>query len=224
CSWPCGSPFLASSSSGFSCLNPRGWPTAGGSSRPTSTRGLSGTRFSPPRRKRAGPGQGRPRGDSACGPRPLGRRAGTGSGGRRTPSRKGMQNMRQAWLVVLLALALLAAPAAAQDVPTIKVGAIVTYTGPTSDVGAHYGDGVRDYFRWLAEEHGGIVETGFGPARVELVWTDDQYNPQVTLTALRRFISEENIIGVITWGTGSNLAIMDELNRAQVPALSASRS
>lgn len=126
------------------------------------------------------------------------------------------------WLVVLLVVLAVAGSTAAQDVPTVKVGAIVTYTGPTSESGLHYGDGIRDYFRWLQDEHDGIVETGFGPARVELVWTDDQYNPQTTLTALRRFISEDDIIGVITWGTGSNLAILDEVNRAQVPTLSAS--
>lgn len=130
--------------------------------------------------------------------------------------------MRKASLLVLVFAVLLAAPVLAQDVPTIKLGAIITYTGPTSDVGAHYGDGIRDYFRWLQDEHGGIVDTNFGRVRVELVWTDDQYNPQTALTALRRFVSEDNIIGVITWGTGANLALMDELNRVQVPALSAS--
>lgn len=140
----------------------------------------------------------------------------------RKPVERGWKQMRRAWLVVLMVVAVLAAPALAQETPTIKVGAIITYTGPTSDVGSHYGDGIRDYFRWLAEEHGGIVETAFGPVRVELVWTDDQYNPQVALTALRRFVSEENIVGVITWGTGANLALMDELNRSEVPALSAS--
>lgn len=126
------------------------------------------------------------------------------------------------WLFGLLVVLLAAGGVAAQDIPTVKIGAIVTYTGPTSDVGVHYGDGIRDYFRWLQEEHDGIIETGFGPARVELVWTDDQYNPQTTLTAFRRFVSEDGIIGVITWGTGSNLAILDEVNRAQVPTLSAS--
>jgi len=130
--------------------------------------------------------------------------------------------MRTASLLALVIVALISAPVWAQDVPTVKIGAIVTYTGPTSDVGAHYGDGIRDYFRWLADEHGGIVDTNFGRVRVELVWTDDQYNPQTALTALRRFVSEDNIIGVITWGTGANLALMDELNRVQVPALSAS--
>jgi len=130
--------------------------------------------------------------------------------------------MRTASLLALVIVALIAAPVWAQDVPTVKIGAIVTYTGPTSDVGAHYGDGIRDYFRWLADEHGGIVDTNFGRVRVELVWTDDQYNPQTALTALRRFVSEDNIIGAITWGTGANLALMDELNRVQVPALSAS--
>src|SRR5690606_33325664 len=97
-----------------------------------------------------------------------------------------------------------------------------SYTAATSDVRAHYGDGFRGYFRWLAEEPAGIVETGFRPAPVEQVWTDNQNKHQGTLTALHRFFCEKNIIGVITWGTGSNLAIMDELNRAQVPALSAS--
>src|SRR5690606_35523986 len=135
---------------------------------------------------------------------------------------KGDVQMRTASLLALVIVALISAPVWAQDVPTVKIGAIVTYTGPTSDVGAHYGDGIRDYFRWLADEHGGIVDTNFGRVRVELVWTDDQYNPQTALTALRRFVSEDNIIGAITWGTGANLALMDELNRVQVPALSAS--
>ncbi len=126
-----------------------------------------------------------------------------------------------AGILAAVAWAALASFALAQP-PVVKVGAVVTYTGPTSDVGVHYADGIRDYFRWLSEEKGGVVETASGPVRVELVWTDDQYNPQTALTAIRRFIADEKIVAAITWGTGPNLVMKPEINAARVPVLSAS--
>ncbi|MEW6048057.1 MAG: ABC transporter substrate-binding protein [Bacillota bacterium] len=124
--------------------------------------------------------------------------------------------------VAALAVMLGAPSVQAGAVPTVKVGAIITYTGPTSDVGVHYADGIRDYFRWLAEEKGGVVDSAAGPVRVELVWTDDQYNPQMAVTALQRFISEEKIVALISWGTGPNVAMKPVVNSAHVPTLSAS--
>ncbi len=152
--------------------------------------------------------------------RAVGARA-TAVGARATGS-PGAWPVVVAVLVVAVAAGASLPAAAATQVPVVKVGAIVTYTGPTSDVGQHYADGIRDYFRWLGDEHGGIVETTSGPVRLDLVWTDDQYNPQTALTALQRFVSEERIVALITWGTGSNLAMKPTVNSAHVPTLSAS--
>ena len=126
-------------------------------------------------------------------------------------------------LVVSALVALVPAVAMAAEARTVTFGLIGTWTGPTSDAGRHYADGALHYFRWLQDEQKGIVETQkLGPVRVELVWSDDQYNPQQTLSALRQFASQNRIVGAITWGTGANLAIKEEVNRARIPTLSAS--
>ncbi|BAS26930.1 ABC transporter substrate-binding protein [Limnochorda pilosa] len=127
------------------------------------------------------------------------------------------------WLLLLLSAVAVPGPATAQQTPEVTFGLIGTWTGPTSDAGRHYADGALHFFRWLEAEQGGIVQTDrFGPVRVKLVWSDDQYNPQLTLSTFRQFSSQQNLVGLITWGTGPNLAIKEEVNKARVPTLSAS--
>ena len=78
--------------------------------------------------------------------------------------------MRKRLCVLAITILLLGGTISAAGAGEIAMGALFDLTGPTSDVGWHYADGVRDYVRYINEEKGGI---GDG-VKIKLNWVDYQ--------------------------------------------------
>ena len=99
----------------------------------------------------------------------------------------------------------------------IKIGAIFDLTGPTSDVGTIYSEGMRGYVEWLNSE-GGIAGRP-----VELVYQDYGYQVDRAEQLYSQFV-QEGVVVFIGWGTGDTEALRGRIANDRIPFMSASYS
>jgi branched-chain amino acid transport system substrate-binding protein len=83
--------------------------------------------------------------------------------------------------------ALMTAPALAQD--KVKVGVMVTLSGPSAVLGQH----ARDGFNLFVKQNGGKL----GPATAEVSITDDELKPDVAVTKARGLVERDNVDFVV---------------------------
>ncbi|EPR31481.1 ABC transporter substrate binding protein precursor [Alkalidesulfovibrio alkalitolerans DSM 16529] len=126
--------------------------------------------------------------------------------------------MKKYLIICLAACMLLAASAAMAADKTIRVGVLAALSGPTSDVGPSYANGIRDCANWLNE-------TKYVPGHTfEIILQDYAYNAQQAITIYRRFTSKDKIVALQGWGTADTEALTQFVARDRVPTLSASYS
>lgn len=98
---------------------------------------------------------------------------------------------------------------------TIPVGAIVSVTGPASTLGKPE----RDTLLMVAEEIN--AAGGIGGKNLKLFVYDDESDPTKAVLALKKLLDEHKVVAVIGGTTStSSLAMIPEIERAQVPFLS----
>ncbi|NPA27363.1 MAG: ABC transporter substrate-binding protein [Chloroflexi bacterium] len=133
--------------------------------------------------------------------------------------------MRSKWLLVLLVVALAGVLAAcgggdkATETTTeaIKVGAIFDLTGPTSDVGKPYAEGIKGYVKWL-NDNGGI-----NGRPIDLRHADYAYKVDQAEQLYSQFV-QEGVVAFQGWGTGDTEALRSRIAADQIPFMSASYS
>jgi len=89
----------------------------------------------------------------------------------------------------------------------VKVGLVVTFTGPPASNTAPMGKGQVDYFQYLNDEFGGIEYkdplTGKPEkAKLDIEWVDTQYKTTVAVTAYKR-MKDSGVVAIM--GTGTDL-------------------
>lgn len=100
---------------------------------------------------------------------------------------------------------------------TIKIGAVFDLTGPTSDVGTAYADGIRGYVDWL-NENGGVAGKP-----VELLYQDYAYKVDQAEQLYSRF-SQQGVVAFQGWGTADTEALRGRIGDDEIPFMSASYS
>ncbi len=126
---------------------------------------------------------------------------------------------RRAWMVAaLLAAAWLAAGGAAWAQPALKVALLVDLTGPTSEVGKQYAQGVQDAVAWKNEQ-GGI-----NGRKIDLGVVDYGYKPPQAVAAYKKFNEQDKVLMINGWGTGDTEALKDFVNKDKIVYISASFS
>ena len=124
-------------------------------------------------------------------------------------------------LLLILALGGLAAcgggAGGGEEAAPIKVGAIFDLTGPTSDVGAPYAEGIKGYVAWL-NENGGI-----DGHQIELISADYAYKVDQAEQLYSQFVGE-GVVAFQGWGTGDTEALRSRIAADQIPFMSASYS
>jgi branched-chain amino acid transport system substrate-binding protein len=107
------------------------------------------------------------------------------------------------------------APAAEGE--AIVVGALFDLSGPTSDVGVPYSEGVRAYVEFLNGQ-GGVEGRP-----IELAWQDYEYDVATAEQLYSQYISE-GAVAIQGWGTGDTEALRGRVTSDEVPFMSASYS
>lgn len=107
------------------------------------------------------------------------------------------------------ALALGAGSASAAD--PIFVGHLVDYTGPTSDVGKPYGQGVADALAWI-NKSGGIAGQ-----QLKFETVDYSYNAPRAIATYKKWVGTDKAIAVQGWGTADTEALVGFIASDQVP-------
>ena len=128
------------------------------------------------------------------------------------------------WMMSLLAVLLLSLPGCggsggeeASGPAAIKIGAIFDLTGPTSDVGTTYSQGLRDYVEWINGQ-GGIAGRP-----VDLLYQDYGYKVDQAEQLYSQFV-QEGVVAFMGWGTGDTEALRGRIADDRMPFMSASYS
>jgi branched-chain amino acid transport system substrate-binding protein len=108
------------------------------------------------------------------------------------------------------------APDEAEGEP-ILIGNLADLSGPTSDVGTPYSEGVRGYVDWRN------AQGGIAGRPIELLWEDYQYDVANAERLYTDFASQ-GVVAIQGWGTADTEALRARVNADEIPYLSASYS
>jgi branched-chain amino acid transport system substrate-binding protein len=122
------------------------------------------------------------------------------------------------WISILAAFFLVAGFGNAQA-KTIKVGAAINLTGPASTWGKFHEKGQRDYFNYVNEVKGGV----FGN-KIEMITYDTAYKVPEAQAAVNKFVLQDKVDMIATWGAGEGLAAKPIIQKYKVPAINYSTS
>jgi branched-chain amino acid transport system substrate-binding protein len=115
-------------------------------------------------------------------------------------------------LVAVAATALVPVSVWAQAQPPVKVGVVLSLSGPA----AVFGLPERDSVNALHKEFGGMV----GGRRMDLVFCDDKTNPTEAARCVTQLINDEKVVAILGPGTGGNILAAGPIaERLKVPLL-----
>ncbi|GMQ79117.1 MAG: ABC transporter substrate-binding protein [Anaerolineae bacterium] len=124
-------------------------------------------------------------------------------------------------LVVILVLALVfiltLSACGGEEGEPIKVGAIFDLTGPTSDVGTPYSEGLTDFVNWYNDAG------GFDGEPLDLVSADYAYAVDQAEQLYSQYVGE-GVVAFMGWGTGDTEALRSRIAADEIPFMSASYS
>lgn len=116
------------------------------------------------------------------------------------------------------AVAFSLASVAAQAAADIPVGHLATYTGPTSDVGQPYGQGIEDTIEYI-NKNGGI-----NGRMIKRETVDYAYATPRAIAAYKSWTSGLKPVVILGWGTADTEALVRFVAQDQIPFISASYS
>lgn len=99
---------------------------------------------------------------------------------------------------------------------SLKVGALVPFTGRWGDSGRECGRGLLDASKWI-NQHGGI----FGK-KLDLILIDDSYQPAEFIAAFRKLNEADRILLLYLYSSETALALMPHINLHRLPTLTSS--
>jgi branched-chain amino acid transport system substrate-binding protein len=124
--------------------------------------------------------------------------------------------LRGGIVVVVLALSLTAgAQSRTEAAASIKIGGIFALTGPTSDVGVPYSEGVKAYVSYI-NARGGVKGR-----KIDFVSQDYAYNV-ARGEQLYSQLQSSGVIAIQGWGTADTEALRTRVNADKIPYMSAS--
>ena len=126
------------------------------------------------------------------------------------------------WISILLAISafmFLTIGLANAEKKTIKVGAAINLTGPASSWGQFHEKGQRDYFRYVNEVKGGVAGH-----KIDMITVDTAYKVPEAQAAVQKFVLQDKVDMIATWGAGEGLAAKPIVQKYKVPTINYSTS
>lgn len=94
----------------------------------------------------------------------------------------------------------------------VVIGTFQALSGPYAIIGKGMLKGMKAYFNWINSK-GGV-----NGRKIELLAYDDQLNPSVTVTDVKRMVEQDHVFAIVGGlGTYGCLAVMNYLNEHHVP-------
>lgn len=103
------------------------------------------------------------------------------------------------------------------DGEPIVIANLADLSGPTSDVGTPYSEGIRGYVDWRN------AQGGIAGRPIELLWEDYQYDVAIAERLYTDF-SSQGAVAIQGWGTADTEALRGRVNADEIPFMSASYS
>lgn len=125
-------------------------------------------------------------------------------------------SMRTILLTAAAAVALGSAASAQQRIP---VGHLMDNSGPTSDVGVPYGQGVADALAWVNRTRGGV-----GGRQLAVSGFDYGYQAPRAIAQYQAWVQRERVVAIQGWGTVDTEALITFVTRDRIPYISGSYS
>jgi len=125
-----------------------------------------------------------------------------------------MKKLSLVLISFLLCLAIDSSPAFSQD--SLKVGALVPFTGRWGDSGRECARGLLDAGKWI-NQRGGI----FGK-KLEIILIDDSSQPAEFIAAFRKLNETDRILLLYLYSTETGLALLPHINLQRIPTLTSS--
>ena len=119
-------------------------------------------------------------------------------------------------LLSTASLALLMGCTAASAQAPISLGHLADYSGPTSDVGTPFGQGVADTYAWI-NKNGGV-----GGAKVNVDTVDYGYQVPRAIAQYKKWSGSDKVAAILGWGTADTEALTGFLAQDKIPDISAS--
>lgn len=94
----------------------------------------------------------------------------------------------------------------------IKVGAVINLTGPASTWGQFHAKGLKDYFRYVNEEKGGI-----GGNKIDLTVVDHAYKVPEAVKYVKQFCTSDKMDIIATWDAGSGIMAKPIIQEYKIP-------
>lgn len=116
--------------------------------------------------------------------------------------------------LVIFFLTILPCTGFSQD--SLKVGALVPFTGRWGDSGRECARGLLDAAKWI-NQHGGI----FGK-KLEIILIDDSSQPAEFLAAFRKLNEADRILLLYLYSAETGLALLPHINLQRIPTLTGS--
>src|SRR5438128_5978337 len=124
-------------------------------------------------------------------------------------------SMTMKTLLSTASLALLLGSTAALAQAPISLGHLADYSGPTSDVGTPFGQGVADTYAWI-NKNGGVNN-----AKVNVDTVDYGYQVPRAVSQYKKWVGDK-VAAIIGWGTADTEALTSFVAQDQIPYVSAS--
>jgi branched-chain amino acid transport system substrate-binding protein len=100
----------------------------------------------------------------------------------------------------------------ADDSKPIKIGALMTFSGPFSS----FGDGLKKGMELYFEQNNYMI----GNRKVEIIYEDDENNPQVALRKYHKLVDQDKVDLLMGIATSTILyAIRDEVDNGKIPLI-----
>ena len=116
----------------------------------------------------------------------------------------------------MLALLMLIAAATARAQETVKIGAFVTLSGVSADVGGQMRAGIEV----AVERIGKAYAIAGKPAKIEVIWYDDEGKADTGLNVVTRALTVDRItIGIGFLSSDVFIRVMDEFQKASTPVI-----
>ncbi len=108
------------------------------------------------------------------------------------------------------------APAAAHAQQTIPIGHLADFSGPTSDVGVPYGQGVADAVAYIN------AKGGVNGKKIAIETIDYSYQVPRAVAAYKKWSERDKVVAILGWGTADTEALIAFVTKDKLPYISAS--